>query len=352
MPRGQVGGATAALIAALAERGVRASPYQIERWRASGELARPVRHGRGRGRGVVSEPPDESTVQAAMMLATASRRGSRRYGVHPVERFAAGLPVPDDVIRGAIDDVLADMARLVAADVTDADAGWQARHDLVARVPYAQAVPFSWQELLDAVDGPPVNADLPRPRVRSALAGVVHVLGGGSEVLSEDLIEYLGIFGHLPDDQLEQLRHARQEAELRGDDVWDRIAEDISIHRLRQLAVATDLDRWQRALSVVAIVSAYQTWVALAGMLALAGQQFDFGDHVRIDTAVVRKLQADPMWAVACRYRLNLKPKQRVRGLVLLAMGLLLPGHVEAMEAYQGRLVAAIHPQSASVGNT
>jgi hypothetical protein len=247
MPRGPVGGATAALIQALADQGVRVSPYQIERWRASGDLPRPIRHGRGRGRGVTSEPPDKRTVQHAMMLAKVSKRGSRRYGVHPIERFAAGLPVPDDVVRGAIDDALAETAQMVAADVTDPDAGWQARHDLVARIPYAQVMPFSWQDLLDAVDGPPDHAEPPRPRLRSALAGVIHALGGGNEVLSQDLIEYLGLFGHLPDDQLEQLRQALQEAELRGDDVWDRIAEDMSIHRLRQLAAATDLERWQRA---------------------------------------------------------------------------------------------------------
>src|SRR5947209_2143400 len=121
MPRGPVGGATAALIRALAEQGVRVSAYQIERWRACGELPRPRRHGLGRGRGVASEPPDEQTVQRALVLAKSAQRGSRRFGAHPIEALALGLPVPEHAVRRAVDATLDEMARMTGADVLDED---------------------------------------------------------------------------------------------------------------------------------------------------------------------------------------------------------------------------------------
>lgn len=153
MPRGPVGGATAALIQALAGQGVSVSAYQIERWRTAGALPRPKRHGRGRGKGVVSEPPDESTVQRALVLARASRRGSRRFGVHPIERVALGLPVADDVFRRAIGTVLTQISAMFGTDAGDDDIGWQTRNDIAARLPHT--APFGLQELVDAVDEVP-----------------------------------------------------------------------------------------------------------------------------------------------------------------------------------------------------
>src|SRR5438094_9490716 len=119
MPRGPVAGATAALIRAAAQRGVDISRYQVERWRAAGELPRVRRAGLGKGRGTVSEEPDEQTIHLAMTLARYSRQGSPRIHGHIVERFACGLPVPEREVRRAFAAQLDGVARMTAADVTD-----------------------------------------------------------------------------------------------------------------------------------------------------------------------------------------------------------------------------------------
>ena len=90
------------MIHALTEQGVRVSAYQIERWRPSGDLPRPVRHGRGRGSGAYSEQPDEETVRKAAWLAQVSRQGVRRLGSHPLERLAYGQLLSDTAARQAV----------------------------------------------------------------------------------------------------------------------------------------------------------------------------------------------------------------------------------------------------------
>jgi hypothetical protein len=100
MPRSQPSRADAALLAALARQGLHASPYQLERWRATGLLPHNRRRGLGRGRGSISEL-DEHAVAGATILAWNARQGRRLIGGHVIERFAIGLPVAEDRVRAA-----------------------------------------------------------------------------------------------------------------------------------------------------------------------------------------------------------------------------------------------------------
>lgn len=339
MPRGPAGGATAALIHALAEQGVQVSVYQIERWRADGELPRPKRRGLGRGRGVVSQPPDEATVQMAVVLARSSRRGARRFGVHPIERVALGKPVPERVVRRALGATLDRVASMTAADVVDGDAAWQARQDLIGRA-VRGIEPLSWQDLVAAVEGKPGRPDPPRARRRAAVAGLVHAVGGGGEARPEDLVEMLGLFLDLPQEQVEEMLNAQRAAELRGEDPWSRVAEQMSVRNLRRVAGEASIERLERAITVISVVAAFQSLVVLLGALDLAGRRPDLGEHLdRFDGAMIRRLQADPMWLEANMHSLSTKPRQRVIKLVLSALALLAAGRLEAWEAYRDRLL-------------
>jgi hypothetical protein len=340
VPRGKVAGATAALIDALAEQGVHVSRYQIERWRASGELPRPVRHGLGRGRGVASEPPDEQTVQTTLVLARSARRGSRGFGAHVIERLALGRPVAESDVRRAVNAVLDDIARMTGADVPGEDTGWQARQSIVARIPTRELAVAGWQDLLAAVDGEPERPELTRSRKRAAAAGFIHALGGGVEAVGDELIEMLGLLTRLTEDQAEQLRREQRDAELRGEDPWAGIAEQLSLQNLRRVAAAATLDELQRAAAAVATVAMIQVIVVLFGVLDLAGSRIDLDERLkRFDASMVRTLQADPMWPLASTVRLSPRPRARVRQLVLTSLGLLAARSLRPWEAYRDRLL-------------
>lgn len=285
-------------------------------------------------------------MQKAILLAQLSRRGSRRAGNNPIERFAYGLPVADEVVRDAIEAALDSVTQLFAADVTDEDAGWQARQDIAARMPGTAGV--GWQELVDALDGRPQPSDPPRAQVRAALAGMIHTLGGGSEATGDDLINMFGLYPDFPDEQLRQMRRHLQDAELSGDNVFDRMAEQMSMGNLRRVAATIDLHTWQRALSAITIATSFQAMIVLIGGLHLAGKPVAMEAHFQIDGATVRRLEADPMWPQASRLQFSLKPKQRPRELVFQALTVIVAGNLERWEAYRDRLLALIYPTAKS----
>ncbi|MGY4898640.1 hypothetical protein ACWEEK_24035 [Micromonospora aurantiaca (nom. illeg.)] len=342
MPRGPVGGATAALIEALALRGVRVSPYQIERWRASGDLPRPVRHGLGRGRGVVSEEPDEQTIQMAVVLARASRRGSRRAGTHAIERLGIGRPVNEHEVRAAFKAVLDDLARLTGADFGDTDEGWQAR-DVIAGRAAREAQPVGWQDLVAAIDGQEPRPRPPRGSQRTAVAGAMHAFSRGDEALADDLIEMFGLIGDLDEGQREEMRRIQRDAELRGEDPFGLVAEAISLRNLRWVATTASTDMLRRATQVVYMIGTYQSIVVMIGVLDIAGSRSDLGRLNRFDSKMVRTLQADPMWPQASTVILSPRPRPRMRQLVLTALGILIAGTLPAWEAYRDRLLELVH---------
>jgi hypothetical protein len=343
VPRGTVSGATAALITAVAAQGVTVSAYQIERWRSSGDLPRPVRHGRGRGRGTVSEAPDEKTVQRAVMLARASRRGSRRLGSHPIERLAFGQPVDEAVARRAIDETLTEIGRVFGLGAADEDAAWQAREAMARRMPTST---FHWQDLLDAVEEKPPPPQPPPGRMRSAFSVMMHsIVGNSDDVAPDDIPEMLGLFGDLSPQAVDQLRAEQHAADLRGEDLWREAYERMSIPRLRADARTIEIEMWQRALAAFWSVMAQHIMVAMFGMLALAGKPIDLGPDLQITADTVRKLQADPMWNVVNQYQLSRQPRRRVRELTLGALGMIIGEQVEAWEAYLERILATTHPK-------
>jgi len=342
MPRGRVGGSTAALITAAQAAGVKISPYQIERWRRQGALPRAIRKGLGRGQGTYTEQPDDATVQMVILLGRQSRQGSPRAGGHIIERFAIGQPVAEDQIRAAFMTQLNGIARVTAADMHD-DAGWQARQDAAARAarnPHALAR-ATWQELVDAVDGrepaEPPNAT----RRRAALAGIIHAVGAGDEAIGEELAEMFAVAGVLSEEQLEHLQQVQREAELRGEDIWSPLTRAISVDNLRSCVRTVPVADLQRATSTVYMISLVQTVVTLVGLPDLAGEPVDLPAPInRFNGQMIRRMQADPMWSSTIGGSITLRHRNRIRGLVLSALGLLqVPELLEQAEQYKDRLL-------------
>lgn len=338
MPRGAVSGATAALIHAVAEHGVQISAYQIERWRASGDLPRPVRRGLGRGRGTAGEPPDDATVYKAVVLAGASRQGSRRFGSHPIERVATGQSVPEPAVRKAVNAVLDQVAGMVAAQ-TLGEAGWEARNKVVAQA--AREVPgTTWQDLIDAADRAPERPVPPRAQRRRVAAGIIHALGAGDEALSDDLIEMTRLAAGLSEEEVQELGNVQLDAELRGEDPWGQVANEMSLDSLRRVADTASLPELERAIKVVGEVAGLHTLLVMIGLLDLVGSRPDLGERLnRFNVAMIHQLQADPVWPRASMYRLSASPRSRVRELVFFALGLLAIGQLDQIEAYRDRLL-------------
>lgn len=88
MPRGAVSLADESLISALADEDIYVSAAQLERWRHYGQLPRPVRHGRGRGKGSVSEYPEVALETARVLAGEAWQGRSRHYSTFAT--FSAG----------------------------------------------------------------------------------------------------------------------------------------------------------------------------------------------------------------------------------------------------------------------
>jgi hypothetical protein len=84
---------------------------------------------------------------------------------------------------------------------------------------------------------------------------------------------------------------------LRGDDdPWASAAKLLSVDHLRGVLAAATLDQLRRAASAVFTVAAWQRMVALLGVSDIADRRVDLdGTFGRIDTAMVRRLQADRM---------------------------------------------------------
>lgn len=350
MPRGPIGGATAALIKAVADRGVKVSPYQIERWRAAGELDRPVRHGRGRGRGTASEAPTDETVHKTLALAATSRRGVRRFGAHPIERLARDLPLSDAEVRRAVDDTLIEVGRFLGADYGDGDNGWQARHDLTQRA-RAQA-PVRWGDLLDAVEKKPARPEPSQDRVRAGFAGLVHTIAGHDEALPENVIDLLGVAAGLPETDVNDLHQHLREEQLHGGTSWADAVKAMSLQNFRHIAHQIEPDQWRRALPVFLQVTTYHMFIALAGALDIAGLPVDLGGQLRMDAHVVRQLRADPMWHLADAHMLNPTSRYRAQTLLLGALGMIMADQIDGWEKHLERIVELTGTASGSDGRS
>jgi hypothetical protein len=99
MPRSPASEADQQLVADVARHGATVTARQLERWRASGLLARNPRSYPGRGRGSTSEPPPGAAGLVVWLAANA--RPGRRPGDLALLAFAEGLAVPEDTVRVA-----------------------------------------------------------------------------------------------------------------------------------------------------------------------------------------------------------------------------------------------------------
>jgi hypothetical protein len=148
--RSAISGADAALIAALADRGLAVSPYQLERWRTAGLVPRNHRRSLGRGKGSTSQL-DDAAVDRAAALAERARQGRAMLGCHIIERFAGGQELEEARVRAAFRTVVDRVSRKLAVNAGNDDQGWQARYDATRRTS-RNATLVSWQGLIDAAN--------------------------------------------------------------------------------------------------------------------------------------------------------------------------------------------------------
>ena len=174
MPRSQVSRADEVLIAALADGGLRVSPYQLERWRTAGLLPRNQRQSLGRGRGSVSAF-DDTTLSRAKALAEFARQGRAMPGGHVIERFARGEPVSEARVRAAFAGQLDRVARKFAVDVGEGDQGWQARYQAADGIARSAGL-FNWNDLVDALTEKPERARMSPADERAATRTTVQLL--------------------------------------------------------------------------------------------------------------------------------------------------------------------------------
>lgn len=256
-----------------------------------------------------------------------------------------GLPVPEAAVRRAIDAVLDQIAQMTAADVADPDTAWQARQDAVDRAMRERVVVATWQQMLDAFDGVPDRPDPPSATKRAAFAGLIHMLGGGEEALSEDLAALLDLNQHLIPRQIEVQPHNQIHAELNGEGSWaELLGPLLSVHHMRRVAAEASFDHLRRTIQVVSEIAWWQTMVVLFGILDLAGQPLKTGSQLdRFDGAMIRQIQRDPMWYEVSGQRISTNPRSRVRHLVMTGIGLLISGRLPAWEAYRDRLGQLAH---------
>src|SRR5215203_6910581 len=93
------------LQAALAARGLEASPDKFKRWRAHGLLDSPPRPGRGRGRGRPSERyPEHAIDQAATIIELLDHKVP--LDEMAVAMFLFGAPVSVSAIRDALQTLI------------------------------------------------------------------------------------------------------------------------------------------------------------------------------------------------------------------------------------------------------
>jgi hypothetical protein len=95
--------ADAALIAQLAEQGLRASPSQLERWRATGLLPKPLVTRLGNAGSSSSYPPSAAEIAAALARHSNRRRGPAELAVL---LLLDGLPVSDEVLVSAVRELV------------------------------------------------------------------------------------------------------------------------------------------------------------------------------------------------------------------------------------------------------
>ena len=341
MPRGDLSRADAELIRVLAEQGLTVSPYQLERWRAAGQLPRNRRRGLGRGKGSVSEIDDQSVRQAAM-LARSAGQGRALMGSHVLDRFMAGRPVPEVRVRAAYRDRLDRLGRMIAADAGDDDEGWQARYDAAQRLSRRSHRADAGM-LLDALLERPERYTAGERQQRQAVRAFTQGMAHGGDAALEEMAEAFAVFGAAPGGDLEKAKQALREAELAGEAAADEITHALSLRRYREVLEQVPFELLRAAAMLHVQVLIYQSVITMSGMWSIAAEQNGDPETVphgfrEIDRAALEQMVDDPVFA---SWGANQDPFMRnPRDTVVLAsLGLVqLPELLSAVEGYRDRL--------------
>jgi hypothetical protein len=289
MARGAASQADLLLIAELAARGLDVSPYQLERWRAWGQLPKPTRHGCGRGGGSVSEYPQEA-AEIAAVLATCGGQGRSRH-VSTLVMFCLELPVAEWAVREALAKEIEDDLRRTRQLAQ--------RHefyvaDRATRAARAVDVDFPLLLGTTSIAGATRAQQRERARQRKQLkryyAARVHLQYGGvsSHDLEEDLAP-LGPLAGLVVDMVRDDEHAADGSTLAfGDPGWRALAMESDFQRLcvargvlTRLARANGLLHvmaryWDEPREILHHLASVPIWSDLAALPSALANPIDF----------------------------------------------------------------------------
>ena len=333
--------ADAVLIRQLEDEGLSVSPFQLERWRASGLLPRNRRRGLGRARGSVSEP-DDSTLVTAAALARLSRPGRALTGGDVLSLFAQGEPLPEPLVRAAYTARLDRLERVLAADADTTDAGFQQRYDAADRVARRASHPDS-RDLLEAHLGLPGHG-ASRDRLRAAIRAITMASAGEAETDAQGLAEAFDALGAVPGGgDLGALTASLRDDALAGHDVDGQAVHAMGLERFREALDRACYAELRRAAMAYMQAWAFQTLILIAGCGSIAAEQSGTSEDLPpsfrlVDRAVLGTLAQDPTfrtWGASLDPRWRNPRDTQVLGSLGL---LLLPDSLKSVEAYRDGL--------------
>lgn len=284
MPRTPPSGADSALIQTLAERGVRVTAYQLERWRTAGYLPRNPRTSLGRGRGTRAALTDE-VITRAEALARSSQQGRRPLAS---DALLTALQEHDVVtLRSELIRHLKALASRARANIEpgakeDCDEHAQARLDAAKRLAAtAGRLPGIHNHLVDA--GTEAGHDtgavarLPKMKQPAAFAQLSMRLfaTGSDDVGFDELAEAIGATFRLSRDEVEELRSsmARHEVEdmSHDRDPWARLPPVHNAKTLIFKASNTDDDALMDVATLIFETAILQLPATLGALAAIHG---------------------------------------------------------------------------------
>jgi hypothetical protein len=313
VPRTPPSGADAELIRTLAERGVRVSVYQLERWRAAGYLPRHPRRGLGRGRGTRAELLP-ATVEQAELLARSARQGRAPETVLATglgralrENSPAALrTVIIGHLRRRVATLGAEPQFLSGADVSEeawdeqAEAVLQATADRARR---SQPPPETHNFLRELAQQRGLDvkgvARLPRwQEVRPLLTVILRVFASGPGAVGlEEIAEAVGAGLSLPGPLVEEMKTtfaARELAQVARGKTPHLLSSHLEGAQALVAAVeSADDEALMRAAAAVMLTTRYQLLALLCSFAALqAAPEMP----LRMEPEGVVRMLQHPVW--------------------------------------------------------
>lgn len=261
-----------------------------------------------------------------------------------LERFAAGIEVPEPRVRRAYVVELDRVARKIQADTPTDDDGWQRRHEAATRVA-RKTVVCNGQDLLDAVLELPERARPSVSAARSAVRTLTEVVAQGGEVPPADLVSAIAVMSGAGNDDHAAMIAQQVRNELAGRDIMPTIADVVCLPNLCATLDETSITDLQRAASAIRDGVTLQNLVISVGLLGRYAPNVQLGPLKQIDVAALRSLQTDPGWLAWGQQVFTLNYRRFSTGLALHSLHLLVtPWLLDEVEAYVGRLKALVAP--------